>query len=134
MRPTRVALGAMSYERKPLPAEVFCLSEGQSSDVSSRSRQALDEAGANRIQRREDDRSRRGDPLGGGGRRRTLGDEHVHFEVDQFGDETWQPVGVTVCISVFDDDVLLLDIAKPSESCRRPSIAAGSEPDVPKNR
>lgn len=60
-----------------------------------------------------------------GGHRRTLGDEHVHFEVDQFGDETWQPVGVTVCISVFDDDVLLLDIAKPSESLSQPFDRCG---------
>src|SRR5262249_53781407 len=85
----------------------------QPGDVSSRSGEAGHESGPDRVAgRRHDDRDRARCVLGSQGPERPPGHDDVHLEPDQLGYELGEPLGPPLSKSVFEDDVLALDVAK----------------------
>ncbi|HEY7169085.1 MAG TPA: hypothetical protein VIB79_31310 [Candidatus Binatia bacterium] len=103
---------ASALQLEPFAGEVFSLI-GKTRDVPARPRQTRDKAALNRIAHSGDDDRYRFCPLlerpGSGV---ALRNDHVHFEVDQFGRKRWQPIGHPFRPAVIDRNVSALRIAE----------------------
>jgi len=76
-------------------------------EVASRSRQALNEAGVDRVRgNHRNDRDRQGRLSRRDRHRVETHDYDVHVEPDEVGHELWQPLGPAIREAMVDDEVL----------------------------
>jgi hypothetical protein len=86
---------------------------GQAGDVATRPRQALDEPYSHCVATRpHHDRDHRSRLLGGERGLRSERDDDVDVEADELGCERGKPLRPALGVSVFDEEVLSLDVAK----------------------
>ena len=123
----------LSDELEPLAAEGGTGSERSSSDVRTRSRQTLNEAGSNGVTRDADDGHSCGFALGGRCDSCSCRDENIHFEVYEFGDEPGQPVELSIRVSILDHDRFVLQVAELAQpllqSLNRARVGSGRAPE-----
>jgi hypothetical protein len=115
---------------------------GQGRDVPPGPRQIGHEPGTNRIaDTRSDDRNRRGGALGRQRCRDAEGHDHVHVQLDQFGDEGRETIVGAFRRPVYDDIVVSLDIVERAHAlskrgkdpCGASDVGAASENTDPRN-
>jgi len=86
-----------------------------SRDVASGPREARHEA-VRIAHRRHDDGNRSRRVLGGGGRRRATGNDHIDLETHERGGELRESLRVTIGGPVFEKEVLALDVAQLAQA------------------
>jgi hypothetical protein len=90
---------------------------GQTRNVSARPRETRYQAGGNGVTgNRDDDGDDRGRLLRGTCSLRPMGHDGVNPETNQFGRQLGQPVILFFCPTVFDDEVLALDVAQLAQA------------------
>src|SRR5262249_22131936 len=94
-------------------APELCIHRGEACDVPAWVGQAVDKAALHRgASRRHDNRDRLGGYLGSSDRGGKMGDDDIDAKLDQFGGERTGAGGPSPCITRFDRDVLVFDIAE----------------------
>jgi len=94
-------------------ADEFRSESGQPRDIAARMREARDETLSNRIADTKwdnGDRSRR--PLGSQrGECASSGRDHIDVERNQFGRQSWEPLGLPFRPTIFDPHILAVDVS-----------------------
>ena len=126
MTATRESLGMISFQKLQLFAAHLGGQSRQSSNVSTRSRQARDKPAADRVGiLPHDDRYRRSCFLEGTGYCRPSRDDEVHLKTHELGGNLAATLGFSFCRAPLDDDVLALDIAELAETLAKSFDATG---------
>ena len=106
-------------QSQPLPFQVG-RDRGQPGHVTARTREARDEAGANRIANRHHHaRNDRGRVLDGESGGRAGGDDHIDALADKLGDESGNTAIVPFRPSVFDVHIRAFQVAESRNPCRK---------------